>query len=81
MLAFNIKRRIFTLSANFVRQLGKQPTAEPMIEDSDHPLELPPYTEEQSKLILNAINEQSAEQLVRFVLSKFIKYFSYCLSF
>ncbi|XP_002008326.3 uncharacterized protein LOC6582626 [Drosophila mojavensis] len=70
MLAFNIKRRLCAVSANFVRQLGKQPPAEPIIEDAEPPLELPPYTEEQSKLILNAINQQGAEQLVRYDITK-----------
>lgn len=63
MISFQLKRTLRALTTNYVRQFANQP---PIANDTEQPIELPPYTEEQRKLILDVINGNGIDQLLRF---------------
>ncbi|KAM8708709.1 hypothetical protein ACLKA7_015643 [Drosophila subpalustris] len=71
MLSFNIRRALRALTTNYVRQISNQPPAlHGVVKDAVQPMELPSYTEEQRQQILDAINENSAEQLLSYDITK-----------
>ncbi|EDV97282.1 GH16761 [Drosophila grimshawi] len=69
LTSFNIKRALFALSANYVRQISNQLPAAPL-NDGEQSVQLPRYTEDQQNRILDAINENSAEQLLNYDITK-----------
>ncbi|XP_034481632.1 uncharacterized protein LOC117787259 [Drosophila innubila] len=71
MLSINIKRALRALTTNCVRHLSNQPPPTlGIVKDAEQPLELPPYTDEQRTQILDAINKNSAEQLLSYDITK-----------
>ncbi|XP_030572966.1 uncharacterized protein LOC115771406 [Drosophila novamexicana] len=67
MISFQLKRTLRALTTNYVRQFANQP---PIANDTEQPIELPPYTEEQRKLILDVINGNGIDQLLRYDITK-----------
>ncbi|XP_062130566.1 uncharacterized protein LOC133841823 [Drosophila sulfurigaster albostrigata] len=68
MLSLNVKSALRALTSNCVRQLSNQPTE--IVKNTEEPVELPPFTEEQRTKILDAINKHSVEQLLSYDITK-----------
>lgn len=64
MLSFKIKSALRSLTTFNVRRIANQPPPTFSTEQDAKPIvELPPFTEEQQKKILNAINKNNLQQL------------------
>ncbi|EDW70028.1 uncharacterized protein [Drosophila virilis] len=71
MISFQLKRTLRALTTNYVRQFANQPPTTSIISnDTEQPIELPPYTEEQRRLILDVINGNGIDQLLRYDITK-----------
>lgn len=65
MLAFNIKRVLWGCTTSYVRGLGnQQPPLSSTEQEPKQLVQLPSFTEDQQKQILNTINKISLQELI-----------------
>jgi len=81
MISINIKRALRALTTNYARQISNHPSPVPgIVKDAEQPVELPPYTEQQRMQILDAINKNNIEQLLRLYYKYSFAFFK-CITF